>query len=80
MAPRQGVCSQTEDQPESWHPHNRTAERPRAPQLETRRPWRYTVGLMAFVFFEVLYNDEEVSALRLQLAGPIVLTGWLLKV
>lgn len=36
--------------------------------------WRYTVGLMAFVFFEVLYNSEGVSALSLQLAGPIVLT------
>ncbi len=34
---------------------------------------------MACVFFEVLYNDEGASALRVQLAGPIVLTGWLLQ-
>lgn len=35
---RQGVCSQTADQPELWRPHNGTAEQPRAPQLETHRP------------------------------------------
>lgn len=33
---------------------------------------------MAFVVFEVLYNNEGVSALSLQLAGPIVLT-WQLR-
>lgn len=56
--PQQGVCSQTEDQPERWRPHNRTAERPQASQLETRRLDTTLSGLMAFVFFEVLYNDE----------------------
>ena len=75
MALRQGVCSQTADQPGRWRPHNRTAERPQAPQLENTQAWCYTVALMAFVFFEVLYNDKGMSALRLQLAGPIVLTG-----
>lgn len=40
--------------------------------------WRHTVGLMALVVFEVLYNNEGVSALSLQLAGPIVLT-WQLR-
>lgn len=69
---RQGVCSQTVDEPEHWRPHNGTAE-----QGCRRHNWKhtglmlYTVDLMAFVFFEVLYNDGRMSALRLQFAKPI---------
>lgn len=43
------------------------------------RSWRCTVRWMAYVCFDVLYNDEGRSALRVQLAGPIVLTGLLLR-
>lgn len=41
--------------------------------------WCYTVNIMASLFFQVLYNDKRVSALRPKLCGPIVLTGSLLQ-
>lgn len=37
------------------------------------------VNITASLFFEVLYNDKGVSALRPELCGPIVLTGSLLQ-
>lgn len=41
--------------------------------------WCYTVNIMASLFFQVLYNDKRVSALRPKLCGPIVSTGSLLQ-